>query len=403
MPKLRHFLALSLLASTAPIAYAQPNIAPPAPKVVPAPLPKEPLIEPAARALVEALAARYKAMKSYSDVTKLTGFAGNFEAKIQWERPNRARVEAKIGGKTGFGLNDGKTLWALNPEHLGFYVKRAGDTDRIFDALHEANIGAPGFMLNPGDKRENVMENFIRDGLTHLEMGLPEELDGAPMQTVRATFAFNDGNDSLMTLFIGKEGLMHQLTMSSTGMGSITETHRDIQIDPILPPETWQWTPPENLKAIDYFSQLQPNRFKPAFAVGQKLPDFKALDLEEKPLSLTALKGRAVVLYFFSINSGIYDVAQLNELQKQFGTEKLAIVGVSMDGRRERVAEWAKAQKISFPIAFDAAGSRNPVATAYGVRSWSTTFLIDAQGVLRSINRRPSEPDFDEQLRALLP
>jgi peroxiredoxin len=206
-----------------------------------------------------------------------------------------------------------------------------------------------------------------------------------------------------LTLFIGKnDGVLHQLTQSYTGMGNIVETHRDIQTDPTLPPETWKWTPPADLKMVDYFSKLEPNRFKPAYAPGQKLPSFAALDVDGKPLSLAGFKGKALILYFFSIRNGS-GAERLSELQKQFGAEKLAVVGVSMDGRRERVQEWVKQQKISFPIAFDETGPNNPIAKALGVRSWSTVLLVDATGVLRSINHSPSEAGFAEQIRALLP
>lgn len=342
-------------------------------------------------------------MSSYSDATQLTGFAGDFEAKIWWQRPNQSRVEAKMGAKTGFGLNDGTTLWALNSEHPGHYIKRAGDKDRIFDALHEANIGAPGFMLNPGDGREDVMKEFVRDGLIKLEMGLPDEFEGAPMQTVRAHFAFNDGRDSLLTFFIGKnDGLLHQLTQTYGGMGTIIETHREIEVNPILPAETWKWTPPAGLEPIEYFSKLEPDRFKPLYKPGQILPNFKAFDLAGKPLSLLALEGKAVILHFFSIQNG-QGAVELMELQKQFDPQKLAIIGVSMDGRRERVAEWAKQNGITFPIAFDEKGPENAIATRYGVRSWATTLVIDAEGVLRSVDLRQYEPGFDALLREILP
>jgi peroxiredoxin len=397
---LRRLVVLSAFTtvSTA-VGRAQPEIIVPAPPVVPKVIPKQPIIDPAAKALIEATTARYQAMNSYSDVTTLSGFAGNFEAKISWQKPSKARVEAKLAKGISFGLNDGANLWALNPRHPGYYLKRAANQSRIFDAIGESDVGAPGFMLMIEDKG---FENFLRDGLYKLEMGLPEEFDGKPMQTVRAHFAFDDGKDSMATFFIGKEdGLLYQVRQNYDATASIVEMHRDIKVNPELGAETWQWTPPTDLKPVEYFSSISPE-IPLLYKVGQKLPLLSSTDLAGQPFTMADLKAKVTIIHFLAARMGRGDLFELKMLQDRVGADKLKVICVSMDGRREKVQEFTKENDVSFPILFDGKGWLNDIAVKLGVRRLPTSLLVDQNEVLAAVVSRPSDPILTEKVQALL-
>jgi peroxiredoxin/outer membrane lipoprotein-sorting protein len=355
-------------------ALAQPEFAVPAPAPVPEVIPRQPIIDPAAKSIIEATIARYQAMDSYSDKTSVSGFASTFEAKIIWQKPNKARTEVKSAKGSSFGLNDGTTLWATNLDHPGFYVQRPAEQKRIFDAIHESDATGPGFILTL-DK--DAMKALLNSGLYKLEMGLPEEIEGQAMQTVRAHFAFNEGNNSLSTYFIGKvDGLLHRVEMSFSNRGSVVENHRQIEVNPTINPETWQWLPPADLKPIEYFSQLNPG-IPLLYKAGQKLPTIRSKDISGKPISLENFQGKPTVIYFLAISSGEFDLKDLMATQKRVGAEKFNVVCVSMDGRLERVQEFAAKNDVRFPIIYDGQGWQNEVAVKLGVRQLPTTLLID--------------------------
>ncbi len=103
-----------------------------------------------------------------------------------------------------------------------------------------------------------------------------------------------------------------------------------------------------------------------AIAVGHKAPEFTGVEAENKPFSLSSLKGKKVVVAFFpAVFSGVCDkemcafrdsLADLNHI----GAD---VVGVSVDPRWS-VNEFKKKYQITFPLVSD--WDRKIVA-AYGV------------------------------------
>jgi peroxiredoxin len=89
--------------------------------------------------------------------------------------------------------------------------------------------------------------------------------------------------------------------------------------------------------------------------VGQKAPDFTAIDWDNKPFTLSSLKGRKVVLAFFpAVFSGVCDkemctfrdsLAELNKVNAN-------VVGVSVDPRWS-VKEFKTKYNLNFPLVSD--------------------------------------------------
>ncbi len=93
----------------------------------------------------------------------------------------------------------------------------------------------------------------------------------------------------------------------------------------------------------------------PPVAVGQKAPDFTAVDWDNKPFSLSSLKGKKVVLAFFpAAFSGVCDkemcafrdsLAELNRVNAE-------VVGISVDGRWT-LKEFRTKHGLTFPLVSD--------------------------------------------------
>ena len=375
----------------------------------------DPIIEPQARAIIENLAARYKAARSYSDVMSFRSSGAKlfpasmadefkFQAQVAWQRPNKARIVKYSSKGIARAASDGRTLHAVTPRYKGYYLKRPANFNSINDAMNEIGVGAPGL--------GHIIEGqgvawMVKAGLVSLKMGNDDVVDGVPVQRVIAQMEFPSGGSAVETLAIGKrDGLLRRVTqvyVSSKGRATFVETHTKIKLDPTLPDSTFAFSPPRNAKPIDYYSKLQPNEFKPSVKVGDVLPSFQAVDLNGEPVTLNDYKGQVVIIHFFATwEATATDVAPMVRLFNRYKDAGLAVVGVAMDARRERVTQLVAKENVPYPVVFDEKAWNNAVAKLYGVRSLPTTLIVGRDGTLRSVAGRPSEAGFEEAITSAL-
>ncbi len=146
--------------------------------------------------------------------------------------------------------------------------------------------------------------------------------------------------------------------------------------------------------------------------VGGKAPDFTLPSDGGGEVSLKALKGKAVVLYFYPKDDTSGCTAEscaFRDALPNFSKVKAAIVGISRDSVASHDKFKAK-YGLTFPLAADEDGT---VCEAYG--TWveksmygrkymgieRSTFLIDAKGVVRNVWRKVKVPGHaDEVLEA---
>ncbi len=137
--------------------------------------------------------------------------------------------------------------------------------------------------------------------------------------------------------------------------------------------------------------------------VGDKAPDFTLPADGGGTVSLKALKGKPVVLYFYpkdDTSGCTAEACAFRDALPDFSKVKAQIVGIS----RDSVASHDKFKKkygLTFPLASDEDGK---VCQAYGV--WAeksmygrkymgierSTFLIDGKGVIRGVWRKVKVP-----------
>ncbi|WP_028879794.1 thioredoxin-dependent thiol peroxidase [Terasakiella pusilla] len=130
--------------------------------------------------------------------------------------------------------------------------------------------------------------------------------------------------------------------------------------------------------------------------VGTKAPDFKLPTDNAGELSLSDLKGKKVVLYFYPKDStpGCTTQAQgFRDLKDAFAAENCVIVGASKDTVK-RHDNFVTKQELNFPLVSDA---ESDLCETYGI--WQekkmygktfmgivrTTFLIDEEGVIQKV------------------
>ncbi len=143
--------------------------------------------------------------------------------------------------------------------------------------------------------------------------------------------------------------------------------------------------------------------------VGSKAPDFTLPSDGGGKVSLKALKGKAVVLYFYPKDDTSGCTAEscaFRDALPNFSKVKAAIVGISRDSVASHDKFKAK-YGLTFPLAADEDGT---VCEAYG--TWveksmygrkymgieRSTFLIDAKGVVRNVWRKVKVPGHAEEV-----
>jgi peroxiredoxin len=133
-------------------------------------------------------------------------------------------------------------------------------------------------------------------------------------------------------------------------------------------------------------------------------PDFKLTGIDGKPVSLSRLKGKVVLLDFWATwcPPCREEIPGFVELQKRYGKQGLTVIGLSLDqGGRKEVAEFAKRMKVNYPVAL---ATEDVIRRYGGIRAIPTTFLINRRGeiIKRYVgyqNRQVFETDIRNALK----
>jgi peroxiredoxin len=119
--------------------------------------------------------------------------------------------------------------------------------------------------------------------------------------------------------------------------------------------------------------------------VGKAAPALSIQSINGKgAVSLSSASGRIAVVGFWATwcEPCKKSLAQLEELSKRSGG-KLDVIGISVDDTSNGVAEFAKAQGLSFPIAWD---EHHTLMWRWSVEKMPTTYILDGAGTVRFVH-----------------
>jgi peroxiredoxin len=119
-------------------------------------------------------------------------------------------------------------------------------------------------------------------------------------------------------------------------------------------------------------------------ATGQVAPDFTLTSLDGKTVHLSDFRGKAVMLNFWATwcEPCKIEMPWFVELQKQYASQGLQVLGVAMDDASEQdISKFAQSMKVDYPILIGKDEQRDNVAGQYGgVQFLPETFFIDRDG-----------------------
>lgn len=144
---------------------------------------------------------------------------------------------------------------------------------------------------------------------------------------------------------------------------------------------------------------------------GDKAPDFKGKDQNGNQISLSDFRGRNVVLYFYPQDDTMICTLEACNLRDNFSDLRAAgfeVIGVSPDDEKSH-----KKFEMKYNLPFHlVADSEKKIIHAYGV--WGeknmygikrmglkrTTFLINKEGIIFKIFRKPRSRKHSEEILA---
>jgi thiol-disulfide isomerase/thioredoxin len=140
--------------------------------------------------------------------------------------------------------------------------------------------------------------------------------------------------------------------------------------------------PTSGMREVKEFTKWNAGRIRKQLA-GKPAPELEVTDIKGKPVSLSALKGKTVLLDFWTTwcPPCLADAPVLDDLYRRYADKNLMIVGMSVDEDRETVEHFLQKHAHNFPVVLT---TENEMPRAYQLGLFPTYIVIDPNGTVNT-------------------
>ena len=116
--------------------------------------------------------------------------------------------------------------------------------------------------------------------------------------------------------------------------------------------------------------------------------DLKFSSIQGKEVDLQSLRGKVVAIVFWSASSpqSLLWLKNFRSVAVNIPPSQFAVLTLSLDTEIKPVRQVLQEMHVDWPTYFDGKGWENAIARAYGINALPTLWLVDKQGILRTIN-----------------
>ncbi len=138
--------------------------------------------------------------------------------------------------------------------------------------------------------------------------------------------------------------------------------------------------------------------------VGSKAINFTLKTFQGKPVTLSKLRGKVVLLDFWAswCDPCREEMPFLDILQKKYGPRGFTVLAVNIDNSSKNALAFLQQYNIKLPSLWD---KKKKVVSAYDVQAMPTTLIIDQRGWVRFIHhgfKAEKFPVYKRQIEMLL-
>ena len=158
-------------------------------------------------------------------------------------------------------------------------------------------------------------------------------------------------------------------------------------------------------RAMEYRRKITP----PLALIGKPVPDFSAVDLDSKPISLQQYRGKVVLLDFWAVWNSfcIGDALNLKRIYDTYKDQGFDIIGVSLDTDETKLRTYLNENDIPWRQIYSGQERQSPLAQQADVRSIPARWLINRDGTLiaheanhKLMSHEGREPDLERLVAA---
>ena len=133
---------------------------------------------------------------------------------------------------------------------------------------------------------------------------------------------------------------------------------------------------------------------------GSEAPDFAAADLRGRPLALSQLRGRVVVLDFWATWCGpcLLAMPGLQEVHEEFGGRGVEVLAVNLGEDPEDVGRFLEENGYTFAVVAD---EERAIGRLFGVRGIPAQVVLNQKGLVAAVEVG-YDPEMKDRLRQLL-